>query len=95
LPNREFTSKEFANPNRRKVKMTDHLLYLYKHQAKYSTPLKLFLLVCFNLIIAPAIYAASSNGFERSQAYALGILGIATLCFSIYLFIVMFQPEKF
>jgi len=77
--------------------MIDQLTNLpkYRSTTKYSIPLKLFLLVCFNLIIAPAIYAASSDGFGRSQAYALGILGIATLCFSIYLFIVMFQPEKF
>lgn len=66
---------------------------------KYTFPLQLFLLVCFNLIIAPAIYAtvsqSASQPFSQFQAYALGILGIATVSFSIYLFLVMFQPEKF
>jgi hypothetical protein len=62
---------------------------------KYTFPLQLFLLICFNLIIAPAIYATVSQSFSQFQAYALGILGIVTLCFSIYLFLVMFQPEKF
>jgi len=63
---------------------------------KHSRSLQLFLLICFNLIIAPAIYAANTNeGFGRSQAYAVGLLGIATVSFSVYLFVVMFQPEKF
>jgi hypothetical protein len=62
---------------------------------KYIFPLQLFLLICFNLIIAPAIYATGSQSFSQFQAYALGILGIATVSFSIYLFLVMFQPEKF
>jgi hypothetical protein len=63
---------------------------------KHSRSLQLFLLICLNLIIAPAIYAANTNeGFGRSQAYAVGILGIATVSFSVYLFVVMFQPEKF
>lgn len=65
----------------------------FKKGRKYPT--YLFLLICFNLIIAPALYAANSEALGRSQAYALGILGIATVGFSIYLFFVMFQPEKF
>ncbi len=66
----------------------------YSYLTKYFLPLKIFLLLCFNLIIAPAIYAANSET-SQLQAYALGILGIATVGFSIYLFMVMFQPEKF
>jgi K+-transporting ATPase KdpF subunit len=49
----------------------------------------------FNLIIAPAVYAANVESFTKFQAYALGLLGIVTFAFSIYLFAVMFQPEKF
>jgi F subunit of K+-transporting ATPase (Potass_KdpF) len=62
---------------------------------KQTLPFRLFLLIALNLIIAPAIYAANSEALSRSQAYSLGILGIATFSFSIYLFMVMFQPEKF
>ncbi len=65
-------------------------------RTRHFLPLILFLLVCFNLAIAPAIYAANASGsFSQLQAYALGILGIATVSFSIYLFLVMFQPERF
>ncbi len=62
---------------------------------KYKYPKYIFFALCLNLIVAPAIYAANSESFTKFQAYALGVLGIVTLAFSIYLFVVMFQPEKF
>lgn len=62
-------------------------------QRKY--PKYLFFALCLNLIVAPAVYAANAESFTKFQAYALGLLGIATFAFSIYLFVVMFQPEKF
>jgi K+-transporting ATPase KdpF subunit len=48
-----------------------------------------------NLILAPAVYAATSGTISREQSYALGLLGLVTLALSIYLFAVIFQPEKF
>lgn len=63
-----------------------------RHQ---KLPLSLFLGMCFNLIIAPVVYAATGEQFDRTQAWALGLLGLATLSLSIYLFFVMFVPEKF
>ena len=70
-----------------------HLSILSK--PKRSVSVKLFCLMLFNLIIAPAVYAANADSFTKFQAYALGLLGIVTFAFSIYLFVVMFQPEKF
>lgn len=70
-----------------------HLSTLSK--PKRSVSVKLFCLMLFNLIIAPAVYAANAESFTKFQAYALGLLGIVTFAFSIYLFVVMFQPEKF
>ncbi|BAY66284.1 K+-transporting ATPase subunit F [Calothrix brevissima NIES-22] len=63
-----------------------------RHQ---KLPLSLFLGMCFNLIIAPVVYAGTGEQFSRPQAWALGLLGLATLSLSIYLFFVMFVPEKF
>jgi K+-transporting ATPase KdpF subunit len=60
-----------------------------------KVPRYLFLLLCLNLVIAPAMQAATGQEFSRNQAYALGILGIVTVALSIYLFVVMFQPERF
>ncbi len=48
-----------------------------------------------NLVLAPVVYAATSGTISREQSYALGLLGIVTLALSIYLFAVIFQPEKF
>ncbi len=58
-------------------------------------PLKLFLALCFNLIIAPAVLAASGGSVSRLNAYALGILGLVTLALAIYLMAVMIQPQRF
>ncbi len=68
---------------------------LWQLANKQKYPRYLFLALCLNLIVAPAVYAANAESFSRYQAYALGLLGIATVIFSIYLFVVMFQPEKF
>ncbi|MCL1474839.1 potassium-transporting ATPase subunit F [Argonema antarcticum] len=58
-------------------------------------PIQLFLLMCLNLIIAPAVYAAAGTEIDRRSAWALGMLGLLTLGLSIYVFVVIFQPEHF
>ena len=58
-------------------------------------PIKLFLVMSFNLVIAPAVYAATGEELTRKAAYALGLLGCVTLGLSLYLFVVIFQPERF
>lgn len=68
-------------------------IWIQLYQKK--VPRHLFLLLCLNLVIAPAVQAATGNEFSRNQAYALGILGLVTVALSIYLFVVMFQPERF
>jgi hypothetical protein len=58
-------------------------------------PRYLFLTLCFNLIVAPAVQATVQVELNRTQAYAIALLGLTTVIFSIYLFVVMFQPERF
>jgi K+-transporting ATPase KdpF subunit len=60
-----------------------------------KVPRYLLVLLCFNLVLAPAVQAATGSALSRPQAYALGILGLVTVALSIYLFVVMFQPERF
>ncbi|MBE9228486.1 K(+)-transporting ATPase subunit F [Phormidium sp. LEGE 05292] len=55
----------------------------------------IFLGMCLNLIIAPAVYGAAGGEIERSSAWAIGLLGLLTFGLSIYLFVVIFQPERF
>lgn len=68
-------------------------LWIQLYQKK--VPRYLFFLLCLNLVIAPAVQATTGTEFSRTQAYALGILGLVTVALSIYLFAVMFQPERF
>jgi K+-transporting ATPase KdpF subunit len=55
----------------------------------------LFLTISLNLIIAPVVMAASGAEITRNTAYAIGILYCVTIALSIYLFTVIFQPERF
>jgi K+-transporting ATPase KdpF subunit len=68
-------------------------LWIRLYQKKL--PRSLFWILCLNLVISPAVLAGTGGEFSRTQAYALGILGLVTVAFSIYLFVVMFQPERF
>ncbi len=62
---------------------------------RQKLPLYLFLGLCFNLILAPAVFAATGGDLSRTQSYWLGALMLVTLALAIYLFFVMFVPEKF
>ncbi|MBD2214134.1 potassium-transporting ATPase subunit F [Calothrix sp. FACHB-156] len=68
---------------------------IFSDWRKQKLPLYIFLGMCFNLVVAPVVYAATGEEFSRTQAWALGLLGLVTLSLSIYLFFVMFVPEKF
>lgn len=48
-----------------------------------------------NLIFSPLVYASTKDVLSKGQTYALGLLGLVTFSLFIYLFIVIFQPEKF
>ncbi len=58
-------------------------------------PIYLFVALCFNLAVATMVHAANSDALTRSQAWSLTLLGLATVALSIYLFFVIFLPEKF
>lgn len=73
----------------------EEIQQLWHQLDRKPIPPSLFFVLCLNLIIAPAVQAATSNQFSRIQAYAMGMLGLLTISLSIYLFVVMFQPERF
>jgi K+-transporting ATPase KdpF subunit len=58
-------------------------------------PIQIFLLLCLNLLLAPAVDAATGAEVTRKAAYALGLLGMVIVGLSVYLFVVIFQPERF
>jgi K+-transporting ATPase KdpF subunit len=63
--------------------------------ARHKLPLAIFLILSLNIILAPIVHAATNGTWQRTQAYALGILGLVTLGLVIYLFDVVFRPERY
>ncbi|AFY93285.1 potassium-transporting ATPase subunit F [Chamaesiphon minutus] len=74
---------------------TDDLALLWQTWSRRKYPTYIFLALCLNVILASAAFAATGDTFTRPQIYALGILGLGTVALSGYLFVVMFQPERF
>ena len=57
---------------------------------------KILLLALLSAVaIAPAVQAATGMSLDRGQVVALVLLGITTVSLSVYLFVVIFQPERF
>ncbi|KYC35948.1 ATPase [Scytonema hofmannii PCC 7110] len=78
-----------------KAQAIETVTEIWSEWRRQKLPLYLFLAMCFNLVVAPMVYAATDQTFSRSQAWALGLLGLVTVGLSIYLFFVMFVPERF
>jgi K+-transporting ATPase KdpF subunit len=74
---------------------TEDLATLWQAWSRRKYPTYIFLALCLNVAIASAAFAATGDTFSRPQIYALGILGLGTVALSAYLFVVMFQPERF
>ena len=77
------------------VDVVDSISFVWSRWRKQQLPLAIFLVLCLNLLIAPVVYAAADGTLERRSAWALGILGLVTLGLTVYLFVVVFQPERF
>jgi flagellar biosynthesis/type III secretory pathway M-ring protein FliF/YscJ len=73
----------------------EEITEIWSEWRRQKLPLYLFLALCFNLILAPVVYAASGNELTRTQSWALGLLGLGTVALAVYLFFVMFAPERF
>jgi flagellar biosynthesis/type III secretory pathway M-ring protein FliF/YscJ len=87
------------NPSKPSLALTPQMLEeiseLWSEWRRQKLPLYLFLALCFNLVLAPVVYAASGNELTRTQSWALGLLGLGTFALAVYLFFVMFAPERF
>jgi K+-transporting ATPase KdpF subunit len=77
------------------IQLNDITPMLQSEGRSRSIALKLFIALCLNLIVAPAVLAASGGAISRVNAYAIGLLGIVTVGLAIYLMMVMLQPERF
>ena len=76
-------------------KLSEDFTLAWAAWSRRKYPTYLFLALCLNVVLASTAYAATGDAFFRPQIYALGILGLGTVALSAYLFVVMFQPERF
>jgi K+-transporting ATPase KdpF subunit len=77
------------------VQVLEEVQEILAQWRRQKLPLYLFLAMCLNLVVAPLVYAATDEKLSHTQAWTLGLLGLVALSLSIYLFFVMFAPEKF
>lgn len=71
------------------------LSFIWERWRKQKLPVIALGLLCLNLLVAPAVYAAASGTLERQAAWAIGVLLLLTVVLTGYLFFVVFQPERF
>lgn len=64
-----------------------------KKQGRLSVYVFGFLIL--NLVFAPIVRASTGDVLSKGQSYALALLGLVTFSLFVYLFVVIFQPEKF
>lgn len=77
------------------MEVVEGIAFVWERSRRQRLPLGIFVLLCVNLILAPAVYAATSGTLERRQAWAIGVLILLTVVLAGYLFVVVFQPERF
>lgn len=77
------------------VEVAEGISFVWSQWRREQLPLAIFLVLCLNLVIAPAVYAATDGTLERRYAYAIGVLGLVTLGLLVYLFDVVFRPERY
>lgn len=77
------------------VEMFEEVAFVWREWRRQRLPLGIFVLLCLNLVLAPAVYAATSGTLERRQVWAIGVLILITVVLAGYLFVVVFQPERF
>jgi K+-transporting ATPase KdpF subunit len=75
--------------------LSEDLALIWQAWNRRKYPTYLFWALCLNVVLASTADAATGDTFSRPQIYTLGLLGLGTLALSIYLFVVMFQPERF
>ena len=78
-----------------RLEIVEAFSFIWERWYKQKFPLIAFALLCVNLLVAPAVYAAASGAVERQAAWAIGILLLLTVVLVGYLFVVVFQPERF
>jgi K+-transporting ATPase KdpF subunit len=81
-------------PAQIRASVLETVMEIWSSAKRQKLPIYLFLAMCLNLVVSPLVLAADQQ-FSHIQAWALGLLGLVTVGLSVYLFFVMFAPERF
>jgi K+-transporting ATPase KdpF subunit len=73
----------------------DGVEVLQEQWKRNPLPIGIFLVMCLNLVIAPAVSASAGASITHKTAWAIGLLALVTLGLAVYLFAVILQPERF
>jgi hypothetical protein len=71
------------------------IAFVWGEFCRQRLPLVIFVGLCLNVLVAPCVYAATGANLEPRYAYALGGLGLVILGLVVYLFDVVFRPERY
>ncbi len=77
------------------VNLNDGVELLQEQWKTNPLPIGIFVVMCLNLVIAPAVYASAGESITHKAAWAIGLLALVTVALAIYLFAVILQPERF
>lgn len=66
-----------------------------KTWCKQTLPLAIAIILGLHLIFHRIVYAATTITLNQNSTWAFGILGVVLAALIIYLFTVIFQPERF
>lgn len=77
------------------AEVKEGIAFVWIEWRRQKLPLVIFLVICLNLLVAPVVYAAVDSSFERRHAWTIGLLGLVTLGLLVYLFDVVFRPERY
>ncbi len=70
------------------------IAYIWSQWRKQKLAIVIFMAMCLNLVISRVVYAANST-LQIQFTWAYGVLCAVIIALIIYLFVVVFQPERF
>jgi K+-transporting ATPase KdpF subunit len=75
--------------------LQDILAAIFAPRRYRAFPLALCLALLLNTVIASTVYAATEPAFSKGTTFALSLLLLVVLGLVVYLFVAIFQPERF
>jgi len=81
--------------NKEPLNLMQAIAYSVSQLRKQKLAIKIFLALCLNLVISRVVYASTNTPLQIQFTWAYGVLCAVLLGLIIYLFVVVFQPERF